>query len=170
MENDRKERVFSMLRGIDRPGMDTVIERLESYGYFDAMCYGHHHYRGGVVDHSLEVYDYMMEHAGSGIPRDSIVIAALFHDLGKAVRKGTRFGYAEHPGRSLAVLDECCLVLTEDERKAIRMHHQWKSLQAMASFVACPLRALLTKGDCDSTGKWKAAHPKTSHKQRKATR
>lgn len=161
MDSKKKERVFSMLRSINRPGMDTVIERLESYGYFDAKCYGHHRYRGGVVDHSLEVYDYMMEHAGDRLPHESIVIAALFHDLGKAVRRGQRYGNTDHAGRSLAVLDECGLVLTDDERKAIGMHHQWKSLQAVACLMTCPLRALLSKGDCDSTGRWKAAHPRT---------
>ena len=55
-----KERVISLLRSVNRPGMDKVIDSLESRGYFDAKCYGHHRYKGGMSAHALEVYDYMI--------------------------------------------------------------------------------------------------------------
>lgn len=116
MNNETKERVYSMLRSIDRPGMDTVIARLESIGYFRAKCYGHHRYVGGAVDHSLEVYDYMIHHAGPGIPQESITIAALFHDLGKAVSSGERYGRGNHPKRRLYVLPPAlCAVCSPKE-------------------------------------------------------
>ena len=148
----RKERVISLLRSVNRPGMDNVIDSLESRGYFDAKCYGHHRYRGGMSAHALEVYDYMMANNTMGLPADSICIAALFHDFGKAVRRSGRYN-GEHPERSLILLDELGLKLTDDERTAIGCHHR-KDL----TFLTCPLRRLLSLGDCASTGAWKREH------------
>lgn len=146
-----KERVISLLRSVTRPGMDKVIEEFESKGYFEAKCYGHHRYRGGMCAHALEVYDYMMAHNACGLPADSICIAALFHDFGKAVECKSYAG--RHPMRSLAVLDDLGLELTDSERTAIGCHHM-KDFKS----VTCPLRTLLHKGDCSSTGAWKMAH------------
>ena len=43
--------------------------------------------------------------------------------------------------------------LTEAERTAIGHHHDWS-----IDFATCPLRRILSLGDCDSTGRWKRAH------------
>lgn len=147
-----KERVISLLRSVNRPGMDKVIDSLEAKGYFDAKCYGHHRYKGGMSAHALEVYDYMMANNSFGLPADSICIAALFHDFGKAVRRSHKYT-GQHPERSVILLDELGLELTDSERTAIGCHHR-KDF----TFVLCPLRRLLSMGDCASTGAWKRAH------------
>jgi len=41
-----KERTLSILRSIERQGMDRVIEQIDTIGYFNARCHGHHHYTG----------------------------------------------------------------------------------------------------------------------------
>lgn len=150
---DKKETIISLLRSTARPGMEAVIARLEPIGYFRAGCRGHHRYCGGMSDHALEVLEYMTGHAPEGTPRESLIISALFHDLGKAVRRGGRYHF-DHPARSLAVLDECGLELTRDERTAIGCHHRRNPRHR-----SCALRNLLHSGDCWSTGRWKEAHP-----------
>ena len=146
--NDTKTRILEILRATERPGIEAVISYLESSNYFRRGCYGHHKEYGGLARHSLEVYEYVCAHAG-GIPSDSIAVATLFHDLGKTRRRDGR----GHGRRSLDILDECGFHLTEAERIAIGRHHD-KSID----FVTCPLRRILSLGDCDSTGRWKRAH------------
>ena len=147
--NINKERILSILRATGRTGIEAVISYLESSSYFKRGCYGHHKEPGGLAAHSLEVYDFMAVHAG-GLPSDSIAVTALFHDLGKTRRQDGR----GHGRRSLDILDECGFALTEDERIAIGRHHD-KSID----FMTCPLRRILSLGDCDSTGRWKRANP-----------
>ena len=154
--NDKVRRVIEILRATGRDGVEKVIDYLLSSSYFTRDCYGHHKERGsktkgttgGLVAHSLEVYDYMREHA-VGLPADSIAVAALFHDLGKTRASDGR----GHGRRSLDILDECGFTLTADERTAIGTHHKHYH-----TYVTCPLRRLLSDGDCDSTGRWKRAH------------
>lgn len=150
MAEESRERILEILGGIDRSGVDTVIAYLNSSSYFKRGNYGHHKEYGGLATHSLEVYDYMTAHAGD-LPKDSIAVAALFHDLGKT-RRHVKGGH-NHGLRSLDILDECGFPLTEDEHFAIGQHHS-KSID----FVTHPLRRTLSMGDIISTRRWKCAH------------
>lgn len=94
------ERIIDILKTLDRPGTDKVIEFMQENNYKGSRCYGHHKYAGGLVDHSLEVYNHMMQNCGE-LPKDSIIVCAFFHDLGKA-SKSTR-QIKEHEGRSVRV-------------------------------------------------------------------
>lgn len=147
--NETRDRILGILRATGRKGIEDVISYLESSSFFTRGCYGHHKERGGLAAHSLEVYDYLSAHAGA-IPSDSVAVAALFHDLGKTRRSDGR----GHGARSLDILDECGFALTDAERIAIGRHHD-KSID----FVTCPLRRILSLGDCNSTGRWKRANP-----------
>lgn len=137
-----QERILSILRSIDRPGMGKVTEQLESLGYFKARCYGHHKYQGGMADHALEVYHDMLASNNSFDP-DTIAVVALFHDLGKAVHKGETYGYGHHPERSIRVLDKLGLELKPVERDAIIQHHH-------RGYRCNRLRNSLTHSDCNS--------------------
>ena len=81
-------RIIKILKTLNRPGIDQVLEFMKENNYEGSRCYGHHKYKGGLVDHSLEVYDHMMKNRGD-LPEDSIIVCAFFHDLGKA-SKSTR--------------------------------------------------------------------------------
>ena len=48
------DRIINILKTLDRPGTDKVIEFMEENNYKGSRCYGHHKYAGGLVDHSLE--------------------------------------------------------------------------------------------------------------------
>ena len=146
--NHIKEQILGILGGMDRAGMDEVIKYLNTSNYFTRGCYHHHKERGGLAKHSFEVYTYMCAHA-EGLPTESIAAAALFHDLGKTRRRDGR----GHGQRSLDILKECGFSLTPDERIAIGKHHS-----VSADFLTCPLRRLLPRGDCNSTGRWKHEH------------
>ena len=146
---ETKDRIIGILRATGRPGVDAVIGYLESSNYFSRGGNTHHRERGGLARHSLEVYEYMTAHARGRFPSDSIAVAALFHDLGKTRRRSG----LEHGRWSLDILDGCGFALTRDERLAIGRHHD-----VSADLMTCPLRRVLSLGDCISTRRWKHAH------------
>ena len=143
------ERIIEILNTLDRPGTDKVIRFMRENNYAGSSCYGHHKHEGGLVDHSLEVYDYMIARRRK-LPKDSVIVCAFFHDLGKA-SKGKRT-IPNHEVRSIRILDKCGFHLTDQERNAILTHHK------IEGFFKDPLRKLLSKADMDSTGRWKEAN------------
>ena len=76
------ERIVAILEKINRPGMGQVIDYMRKSNYATARCNSHHTYKGGLVDHSLEVYNLMLERRGN-ISEESIAICAFLHDLGR---------------------------------------------------------------------------------------
>ena len=98
-ENSKTEartRFEKILRDTGRENIDYVLEDLDSWGFFDApaSAQGHGAYPGGLVEHSLNVYDAAMESRKAMLDLrpdleeffapDSIAIAALLHDVCKA--------------------------------------------------------------------------------------
>lgn len=146
------ERVIAILEKINRPGIDKVIEFIRKSDYATAHCYSHHTYKGGLVDHSLEVYNLMMERRGK-ISEESIAICALLHDLDKAHLAGYNFR-SGHPKRTILILEKCGLYLNDDEKLAIKQHHLTNS-----TYLTHPLRHCLSSSDMSSTGKWKIENP-----------
>ena len=111
-----------MIREINRPGTETLIDYIDTTNYFTtAQCYSHHKYEGGLVDHSLEVLDAMLKNNDAGLSSESITVAALFHDLGKATVDGKKFSSSFHPIRSLQILNHCGYELTKEEAEAKAM-------------------------------------------------
>lgn len=148
--SETKEKIIAILSEIERPGMDAVINYMNTSNYFKCWGGGHHYENGGLAAHCLEVYN-VMKAVGGGLPKDSIAIAGLFHDLGKTRRHDGR----GHWNRSLDILDECGFELTADERYSIGHHHD-KTFASMQN----PLRRVLSLADSASTGAWKIMHPK----------
>lgn len=147
------ERIINLLRTLDRPGRDQVIDYLRTSNYATARCHTHHTYRGGLVDHALEVYELMREQRGD-LSEESLIVCAIFHDLGKAAKRGW-YLRGGHPSRSIQILDRCGFRLTAEERLSIGEHHS----KVRTSFV-CPLRRCLSTADMISTGRWRVAHPR----------
>ncbi len=95
-QQQQRERFCEILRNTGRENIEYVIEDLETSGFFQApaSAQGHYSYPGGLVDHSLNVYNAAMElrkttlslrpDLEAGLPVDSIAIAALLHDVCKA--------------------------------------------------------------------------------------
>lgn len=94
--NEEKKEFIELLRSTERPGVDGVIEDLESWGFFEAPASANHHLNvaGGLTRHSLNtckaalgVWEAMKPLEPSiekEVSRDSIIIASLLHDVCKA--------------------------------------------------------------------------------------
>lgn len=152
------ERIINLVKTLNRPGMEAVVDYIENSNYATARCHAHHCYKGGLADHSIEVYEHMKREHANDMPEESIIICSLFHDLGKARRAGWEFkGY--HPARSIAILERCGFELTQDEAFAIRNHHS-KSKDAFTH----KYRRAVTKADMNSTWEWKKMNNRVTPK------
>lgn len=95
MENP-KDRFCKILRDTGRENIDYVIEDLETLGFFEAPASVRNHYNfpGGLLQHSLNVYDMAMAVRTAtltlrpdlerNLRPDAIAITALLHDVCKA--------------------------------------------------------------------------------------
>lgn len=157
MKNDLKRTEFiNLLKSTEREGIDEVIEELDTLGFFEAPASARHHLNddGGLLEHSLNVYycslkvrDMMAEfrpELKEECPDDSIIIAALLHDVCKSdiYKKATRrrkgkdgkpeyyTGYnldysnfpLGHGEKSVIMLLRCGLAMSDYEIMAIRWH------------------------------------------------
>ena len=104
-----KDRIISLLSEVDRKGIDNLIQFiLESNYTTSARCYSHHKCHQGLMMHSLEVLDCMLKNNLAGIPRESIILVALCHDLGKARLNGRKIGGAlKSPLQVLLQIGDC---------------------------------------------------------------
>ena len=157
---EAQSKTLSLIHLINRPGAANLEEFIRKSNYLTtARCRGHHRHDYGLMFHSLEVLDTMLNSNLFGLPQESIVIVALCHDLGKATLRGATLGHGGHPARSLYILDRCGFQLTETEREAIAHHHLGKHIKPFLSAVTNPLQQLLHLGDCVSTGLNKKGRP-----------
>lgn len=151
-----KNEFITLLRECGREGMDDVIADLGEQGFFEAPASAGHHLnvRGGLVLHSLNtckaalaVWEGMKKVEPTlerEVPRESVVIASLLHDVCKqdvykpsTKRRKTGLGTWEdvpgynvsyrnfpmgHGEKSLVLLLCSGLELTDAEMLAIRWH------------------------------------------------
>jgi 23S rRNA maturation-related 3'-5' exoribonuclease YhaM len=164
--------IKSLLLETKRKGIDNVIQYLEESGFYEApssVC-RHHNWKGGLAEHCLGVYKIASD-LNDGLPHDSIVIAGILHDICKASKLyydadgniQRRHTHLKGHGRcSVKLLEKCGLLLTEDERLAIRWHMggHHASLEERNEVELArnnPLWILIHKADkLDASGKsWK---------------
>ena len=94
--SELKDRFCKILRDTQRENIDYVLDDLESWGFFDApaSAQGHYAFPGGLMAHSLNVYDAALAtretminlrpDLADELKIDSITISALLHDVCKA--------------------------------------------------------------------------------------
>lgn len=85
-----KERYLELLRTIKREGIEELIKYLETSDFFTAPASTKFHgdYEGGLLEHSLKVYDILCEKLKNpgveiNVSEDTIKIVALLHDICK---------------------------------------------------------------------------------------
>lgn len=133
---------------IERRGIEELKKFLNDRDFFTAPCSTNFHLarEGGLVEHSLNVYNLLKEKVErygleQSIPLETIAICGLFHDLcktdlyvkklkwfkenGKWIEKHTwacedKFPYG-HGEKSVSILQDF-IPLTGDEKLAIRWH------------------------------------------------
>lgn len=129
---ENKRTIVALLQSTHRKGMDNVIHYLNDSVFFiiPPSLHRHHNLCGGLAQHSLGVYMTARENSEI-LPKDSVIIACLLHDICKA----GKYYYDSvgniyqrlvhihgHGYRSVKLLEKFGLILTDDERRAIRWH------------------------------------------------
>lgn len=145
-----KEQITALLYGTGRPGIEWLVEWMDKNGFFEAPCSTQFHLadKGGLAKHSLNVYENAVHLAvafGADVNSDSLILATLLHDLGKAGQfgkpeykpnylkngdlskakpweKNKELLPVDHEVRSIAIASQF-IQLTEDEQFAILMHN-----------------------------------------------
>ena len=87
-----KERFIELLRKINREGIDELISYLSiNTDFFEAPASTRFHgsYQGGLVEHSLNVFDRLLYNVSTSdlninIENESIMIISLLHDICKS--------------------------------------------------------------------------------------
>ena len=83
-----KTKIEELLLSTKREGIEKLIEHMNEFGFYKAPCSGQHHLskEGGLVEHSLNVCEVafkLTESLHVNLPRESVIICALLHDIGK---------------------------------------------------------------------------------------
>ena len=159
--NEKEDLICRLLRSTEREGMERVIEQLHEVGFFEAPASAGHHLNsaGGLAIHSYNVCQTAMRlrevmialkpEVEPRLQRNSIIIAALLHDVCKSdiyrlndkkFRKDAKGFWENYTGydivydklpvghgeKSVIMLLRWGLELSEDEILAIRWHmHAW---------------------------------------------
>lgn len=159
-----KKAICELLRSTKRRGIDRVINWLESGCDFfsvPASSVYHNNCKQGLAKHSMEVFlvAYGMwmakeEEFKKRYPKDSVIIAALLHDVckkdvyyfgrGGALRVNEVNKAKGHGKRSVDLLKEQGLVLTADEQKAIWWHMGRMNRLRLISLRNMKMRCLMS--------------------------
>ena len=178
-----KENFLELLRNIDREGMDALLTFLEKSDFFVAPASTKFHgdYEGGLVEHSLKVYEILSKKMKNldidlKISEDTLKIVALLHDICKVnfykieyrnaknaagvwekvpyytVEDTIPYGHGE---KSVMMLTEY-IKLTPEEKYAIRWHMGFSEPKEIYSTLGqaikkYPLILLLNEADLEAT-------------------
>ena len=83
-----KQKFYSLIHGINRIGIDELLEWIEGSDYFKAPASTkfHGNYESGLLKHCLrvhEVFRFLVKSNNLKLSDESIIICSLFHDLCK---------------------------------------------------------------------------------------
>lgn len=178
---EKVEECKELLLSTKRPKIGDLINHIDNMGYFIAPgSRSHHRFVGGLVSHSLETYHKAMELRGeklaqgvdpNALPEESIIIAALMHDLCKAdalrYSKETRKSYVVkntngHSMRSVRQIGYSGFVLTNAEKDAILWHMGGNRLSGDKNehFRTHPLADIIHRADGKSINEASRRHHK----------
>lgn len=161
--NDNAKRFDELLLSTKRDGIEKLIDYLHTTDFYTAPASTRFHssYEGGLLQHSLNVYDMlslMFKHepwSKFGIPEETLIITALCHDLCKANfydvemrnRKNDRGQWEQYPfyivndqnpyghGEKSAMIAANFIKLSAQERYAIRWHMGFSEPQHNYQYV-----------------------------------
>jgi hypothetical protein len=168
-----RERFCKLLLSTERTNTGAVLTELRRLGFFEAPASrsGHCCYAGGLVSHSLNVYEIARRLAKDInsmrtdilIKEDSLIITTLLHDISKATRYRLTNGIYEknydfpigHGEKSVIMLLRLGLELTDEEAVSIRFHmgpwqlalHNEEMTEDYKQACKSPLTALLYTAD-----------------------
>ena len=178
-----KEEFIKLLKNTNREGMDKLIEFINKTDFFKAPASTRYHgnYEGGLLEHSMKVYEILKEKVkNSSIPintsEESLIIIALLHDICKVNfykvdyrNAKNEFGEWEkvpyytvddtipygHGEKSVMMLTEY-IKLTSEEKYCIRWHMGFTEPKELygtlgLAFKKYPLSLLVHEADLEAT-------------------
>ena len=175
-----KERFLSLCKQITRSGIDELLQWLESSDFYQCPASAKYHgaHAGGLLEHSLNVYDELMRLKGAypelSISDETTIIISLFHDLCKvnlystekrnrknddgrwetydAYTYNEKLHYGGHGSKSVFILQNY-IKLTVEEAVSINCHmSSWDGNKDVGSaFEQFPVAWLLHVADESAT-------------------
>ncbi len=178
-----KEEFLKLLRSVKRDGIEDLIKFIESTDFFTAPASTRFHgdYEGGLVAHSLKVYEILKEKVvnasiKSDVSEDTIKIVALLHDICKANFYKVDYRNAKnelgvwekvpyytvddripygHGEKSVMMITEY-MKLTSEEKYAIRWHMGFTEPKEQYGTIGIayqkyPLALLVFEADLEAT-------------------
>ena len=178
-----KEEFLKLLRSVKRDGIEDLIKFIESTDFFTAPASTRFHgdYEGGLVAHSLKVYEILKEKVENAsikidVSEDTIKIVALLHDICKANFYKVDYRNAKnelgvwekvpyytiddripygHGEKSVMMITEY-MKLTSEEKYAIRWHMGFTEPKEVyntigAAYTKFPLALLVFEADLEAT-------------------
>ena len=169
-----KEEYISLLKGINREGMDKLIEFLENSDFFTAPASTRYHgaWEGGLLAHSMKVYEILKTKTEDS---DAVKIVALLHDICKTNFYKTDFRNVKNNGvweqvpyytiddtipyghgeKSVMMISEF-IKLTPEEKYAIRWHMGFTEPKELygtlgQAYKKYPLALLTFEADLEAT-------------------
>ena len=137
LEENKKE-FIDLLSSVDREGVAGLIDYLLlETDFFKAPASSRYHgsFKGGLLDHSLNVYyelDSLVDYYGLKLPKDSIIITGLLHDVCK-VNTYKKAMVNVPPDKSKTGKWEKVLKYKKDED--IKMGHGAKSAILVSQYI-----------------------------------
>ena len=178
-----REKFIELLKKVDRDGMNDLLDFLEKSDFYKAPASTRFHgdYEGGLVEHSLKVYELLVDKVkNSPVPIDvkeeSLIIIALLHDICKANyykvdyrNAKNEFGEWEkvpyytvddtipygHGEKSVMMITEY-IKLTVEEKYCIRWHMGFTEPKELygtigEAYKRYPIALLMHEADLEST-------------------
>ncbi len=178
-----KEEFIKLLKSTNREGIDNLIEFMEKTDFFKAPASTRYHgaYEGGLVEHSLKVYEILRKKVKTApieidIEEESLIIIALLHDICKVNyykvdyrNAKNQFGEWEkvpyytiedtipygHGEKSVMMLSEY-IKLTSEEKYCIRWHMGFSEPKESyatlgQAYKKFPLALLVNEADLEAT-------------------
>ncbi len=178
---DEEKRFRELLEKYDRPGTERLFDILKMNDFFvvPASVDYHNNFKGGLVKHSLEVYDCAMREREillkndpsleNELTEEAVTVAALLHDVckydeytiypdGVAKHKKGHFPIGGHGDKSVILLLHWGFELKLDEMLAIKWHMGKKHLTDKKDIENCSdamkllaLCRVIAKADYEAT-------------------
>ena len=178
-----KEKFIELLKSTNRLGIEDLISFLEKTDFFTAPASTRFHgsFEGGLVEHSLKVYEILDYKAKNNvlkleIPDDTIKIVSLLHDICKlnfykvdyrnaknALGEWEKVPYYTiddtipygHGEKSVMMISEY-IKLTPEEKYSIRWHMGYTEPKELyntigAAYKKYPLALMMHEADLEAT-------------------
>ena len=178
-----KEKFIELLKSTNRPGIEDLISFLEKTDFFTAPASTRFHgsFEGGLVEHSLKVYEILDYKAKNNvlkleIPDDTIKIVSLLHDICKlnfykvdyrnaknALGEWEKVPYYTiddtipygHGEKSVMMISEY-IILSPEDKYSIRWHMGYTEPKELyntigAAYKKYPLALMMHEADLEAT-------------------